>query len=504
MQSQYRLELNNISKSFNDVFAVENVSLNVKKGEIHALLGENGAGKSTLVNILYGLLAPDSGSVFVNGQEVEINSPPDAIRLGIGMVHQHFMLVPTLTVLENVLLMLCTEHNGFLPKTKQVRNRIIELSQIHGLEVDPDAIVRNLTVGQQQRVEIVKALYNETDLLILDEPTAVLTPLETSELFRIIKRFAKNGTSVIFISHKLHELMDLCHRVTVLRGGKVVGAADTADISPQELSYLMIGKTLDLQLNRETLPKGDIVLRIEDFVVKSLSGAQAVDHLDLEISAGEVYGIAGVDGNGQSELIKAISALIGRTQGDMSILHKKIAMKCHPSTVLNCNVAHIPEDRQKIGTMMQMSVADNLIIHNVTDPMFRSKKLLSRRKIRAYANDIVSQYDIRVPSVNSPFYSLSGGNQQKVVVARELEKHPRLLLAMHPTRGVDIGALDFIHKQIIRARNQGCAVLLISTELEEILTLSDRIGVIYKGKIIGEMNKENICVKTISQWMMGI
>ena len=502
-QENNRLELKNITKAFAAVVANNNLSLSVRAGEVHALLGENGAGKSTLMNILYGLLEPDSGSIFMDGQEVRINSPRDAIRHGIGMVHQHFMLVPTLTVLENVLLMLAGGDRGFLPKAKQVRARISELSQKYGLDVEPDALVSNLTVGQQQRVEIVKAVYNETSLLILDEPTAVLTPTETVELFQIIKRFAESGKSVIFISHKLNELMELSSRITVLRAGQVIDTVNTSETGPQELSFLMVGKKLDMQLHRNEEPPGNVVLNVQDLIVKSMSGALAVDHLDLQVRAGEVYGIAGVDGNGQSELVKCICALAQRECGDINIGGEGLLLSCSPKEVLGCSVAHIPEDRQRIGTVMTMTVAENLVLHNVDDPQFRTARLLDWKKIDAYAGGLVEQYDIRTPSVNAPIYALSGGNQQKLIVARELEKQPRLLLAMHPTRGVDIGAIDFIHKQIIAARNRGCAVLLVSTELDEILALSDRIGVIYKGRIKGEMDRADVSMKKIALWMAG-
>ena len=497
---QERLELKGITKTFGSLIANDDLYLSVEAGEVHALLGENGAGKSTLMNILFGLLAPDSGSIYINGNEVKITSPGDAISLGIGMVHQHFMLVPTLTVLENVLLML-SGAGGLLPKSRQVRARVLDLSERYGLDVAPDALVSNLTVGQQQRIEIIKAVYNESDLLILDEPTAVLTPTETTELFKIINRFTENGKSVIFISHKLHEVMEISNRITVLRNGKVIKTVVASETTPQELSYMMVGKKLDMQLHRADLPEGEVVLEVRDLVVKSLSGAVAVDHLNLQVRAGQVYGVAGVDGNGQTELIKAICALTPRESGGVTVGGVELKLKSPPSEVLACGLAHIPEDRQRIGTVMTMNVAENVVLHNIGDSAFRSRMLLSWRKIREYAKALIKKYDIRTSSATAPISSLSGGNQQKLIVARELEKGPRLLLAMHPTRGVDIGAIDFIHKQIIAARNAGCAVLLISTELDEILALSDRIGVIYKGQIKGELDHADM--EKIALWMVG-
>lgn len=502
-QDQAKLELKGITKTFGNLIAVDDLSLAVNVGEVHGLLGENGAGKSTLMNVLYGLLVADSGEILIDGRETKINSPRDAISHGIGMVHQHFMLVPTISVLENVLLMLSNEEKAFLPKAKQVRKRILDLSEKFALDVDPNALIRNLTVGQQQRVEIIKAVYNDSDILILDEPTAVLTPSETVELFSIIERLRDSGKSIIFISHKLQELMDISNRITVLRNGKVIDTVMTNETSAEELSYLMIGKKLDLQLYRNIEPAGDIVLKVEDLLVKSMSGSIAVDHLNLEVRSGEIYGIAGVDGNGQSELIKGICSLTDCESGSITIASNQLKLMCSPKDVLECNVAHIPEDRQRIGTVMSMNVSENLVLHNIDDPRFRSHKLLDWNKINQYSEAIVEKYDIRTSGVEAPMSSLSGGNQQKLLVARELMKEPKLLLAMHPTRGVDIGAIDFIHKQIVAARNDGCAVLLISTELEEILSLSDRIGVIYKGKIKGEVSRDKVKMKDIAMWMVG-
>lgn len=498
-----RLELKGITKSFGSLVANNNLNLCVEVGEVHALLGENGAGKSTLMNILYGLLEPDAGSILINGENVDIRSPKDAIRYGIGMVHQHFMLVPTLTVVENVMLMLSIEDKSFVLNRAEIAGKINELSQKYTLDVDPHALVSNLTVGQQQRVEIIKAVYNDSNLLILDEPTAVLTPNESDELFQIIKRFRDNGKSIIFISHKLREVMEISDRITVLRGGKVIDTVQTNETNPGQLAFMMVGRKLDMQLERTDRPAGEVVLQVKNLTMKSLSGAISVDGLSLKVYAGEVYGIAGVDGNGQSELVKGITALLPRVDGEVYILGKEITRHSKPADVLKCDVAHIPEDRQKMGTMMSMNVTENLVLHNIDRRDFKTLKILNWKKLVDYAESLIKKYSIKTSGSRVPMTSLSGGNQQKLLVARELEQSPKLLLAVHPTRGVDIGAIDFIHRQIIEARNKGCAVLLISTELDEILTLSDRIGVIFKGKIKGELTRDEVQMGKIALWMAG-
>jgi simple sugar transport system ATP-binding protein len=401
------------------------------------------------------------------------------------------------------MLMLSAEDKSFVLNRAKIAKRINELSAKYALDVDPDALVSNLTVGQQQRVEIIKAVYNDSDLLILDEPTAVLTPNESDELFEIIKRFKDTGKSVIFISHKLREVMEISDRITVLRAGKVIDTVITKETNPSQLAFMMVGRKLDMQLKRSDNPAGDVVLQVNDLKMKSLSGAVSVEGLSLTVRAGEIYGIAGVDGNGQSELIKGITALLPRIHGEVYILGKELTRNCKPADVLKCDVAHIPEDRQRMGTVMTMDVTENLILHNIDRNDFKTFKLLDWKKLVSYAESLIKKYDIKTSGPRTPIKSLSGGNQQKLLVARELEQSPKLLLAVHPTRGVDIGAIDFIHRQIIDARNKGCAVLLISTELDEILTLSDRIGVIFKGKIKGELTREDVQLGKIALWMAG-
>ncbi len=502
MSNQTLLKLTNINKTFPPSnHANKDICLEVAKGEVLALLGENGAGKSTLMNILYGILQPDNGCIHLNGKECAIKNPKHAIAHGIGMVHQHFMLVKPITVVENIILATDDDHK-IMMDTKQVADNVLALSEKYHLQVDPYAKVQDLTVGQQQRVEIIKALYKECDLLVLDEPTAVLTPQETEELFLVIDQLIKSGKSVIFISHKLNEVMRISNRVTVLRGGKVVGTVQTAETDKQQLAELMVGKKVLLQVEKEEKEAGDVVLSVKDLQVKGATGSMAVKGLSLDVRAGEIYGLAGVDGNGQSELIKSIMALLPKVGGTVHICGED-ASQYSSRKVLDIGVGHIPEDRHGFGVIMDMSIKQNMMMHIYRQEEFCKHGFMNWNKITDYANRLVEEYDVRPPNSEAVFSSLSGGNQQKVVVARELDKKPSLLIAMHPTRGVDVGSIEFIHKQIVKARDAGQAVLLVSTELEEVMSLSDRIGVVFAGKIMGELDAKTATVEQIGLLMAG-
>ncbi len=502
MSNETLLKLSNINKTFPPSnHANKDICLEVSKGEVLALLGENGAGKSTLMNILYGILQPDSGTIHLNGSECVIKNPKHAIAHGIGMVHQHFMLVKPITVVENIILATDDNHK-IIMDTKQVADNILALSEKYHLQVDPYAKVQDLTVGQQQRVEIIKALYKECDLLVLDEPTAVLTPQETEELFLVVDQLIKSGKSVIFISHKLNEVMRISNRVTVLRGGKVVGTVQTSETDKQQLAELMVGKKVLLQVDKEDKEPGEEVLSVKDLQVKGVTGTMAVKQLSLSVRSGEIYGLAGVDGNGQSELVKSIMALLPKEGGTVHICGEDVS-KHTPRKVLDVGVGHIPEDRHGFGVIMDMSIKQNMMMHIYRKDEYCKNTFMNWSKIGEYADRLVEEYDVRPSDAEAVFSSLSGGNQQKVVVARELDKKPSLLIAMHPTRGVDVGSIEFIHKQIVKARDAGQAVLLVSTELEEVLSLSDRIGVVFDGKIMGELDAKNAKVEEIGLLMAG-
>jgi general nucleoside transport system ATP-binding protein len=500
--SEALLEMREITKSFPGVTANDHVSLDLRAGEIHALVGENGAGKTTLMKILYGLYRPDSGWISVRGARVAIRGPRDAIRRGIGMVHQHFMLFPPFTVLENIILGEESQTAGLLATARQSRE-ISVLMEENKLVVDLGARVEELSVGIQQRVEILKILFRGATILVFDEPTAVLTPQEVVELFRTFHAMKAQGRGIIFISHKLDEVLEIADRITVIRQGKIVETMDRAGATKPRIAGLMVGKPVLLEVERPPASIGATVLEVRDLVVRSPRGFDALTGLSLSVRAGEIYGIAGVEGNGQSELVRAIAESADVTSGDI-IMEERSILSWSVRRRREGGIAHIPEDRQKYGLLLPFSIAENLTLGMHHRPPFSTRlSTINSRAIRKSARQIIRTYDIRTPSEETPANALSGGNQQKAVVARELSANPKLLVASQPTRGVDIGATEFIHRQLIKARSDGKAVLLVSADLDELLALSDRIGIIFKGKIIKEMAHDDAVKEEVGLYMTG-
>ncbi|NUS03106.1 MAG: ABC transporter ATP-binding protein [Nonomuraea sp.] len=482
-----RLELRGITKRFGDLVANDQISLIVEPGEIHALLGENGAGKSTLMNVLYGLLQPDEGEILVDDKPVKIKGPSDAIAAGIGMVHQHFMLVPVFTVADNIMLGAELVKGGFLDHEK-ARKLVVDVSKQYGLPVDPDAVVEDLPIGVQQRVEIVKALTRDVDLLILDEPTAVLTPQETDELLEVMRGLKRAGKSIVFITHKLREVKAVADRITVIRRGKTVGTAPPS--APEsELAELMVGRDVLLRVEKDVAQPGEPVLAVEDLVVADDRGLQAVAGVSLEVRAGEVLGVAGVQGNGQTELVEAIMGLRPVASGKIS-LNGQVINSWKTRETLDAGVGYIPEDRGVDGLVREFSVAENLVLDTYNQKPFGSKFSLNPGKIDEGAKERIEHFDIRTRSADYSVGTLSGGNQQKVIVAREISRDLKLLVASQPTRGVDVGSIEFIHKQIIAERDGGTAVLVVSSELDEVLSLSDRVAVMYRGQVLAVVSPD--------------
>ena len=480
----YAVEMRHITKAWPGVLADDDVTLSVRRGEIHALVGENGAGKSTLMNVLYGLLRFDAGEIAINGQVAHITGPRDAIALGIGMVHQHFMLIPPLTVGENIVLGREPVRNGGFYDVARADAEIRALCQRYGLTIDPDARTGDLPVGLQQRVEILKVLYRGADIIILDEPTGVLTPQETDDLFAVLRGLVSQGKTIIFITHKLREVLQIADRVTVLRRGRVVGEVLTAETSEEEIARLMVGRDVLLRVEKTPAQAGPVTLRVEHLSVTSEQGLPAVSDVSFEVHAGEILGIAGVEGNGQSELIEALAGMRPIASGRVSLGSRDLT-HLSARAIRAAGVAHIPEDRRGSGLVLNYSVADNLIFGRQRSARFAWRTVLLRlQPILSWAVHLIQRFDIRTPSAGTPVRSLSGGNQQKVIIAREMSAEPKVLLAAHPTRGVDIGAIEFIHRQLIAQRDAGAAILLVSAELDEIRSLSDRIAVMYEGHIV--------------------
>jgi simple sugar transport system ATP-binding protein len=502
------LLLEGITKRFPGVIANENVDFDLAPGEIHALLGENGAGKTTLMNVVYGLYEQDEGRIFIGGKESEIHDPNDSLALGIGMVHQHFMLVPNMTVTENMMLGHETMQGlplGSLSKlnTKKVADEIQTLGNEYGLPIRPDVKISDISVGEQQRVEIVKALYRGAEVLILDEPTAVLTPQEADDLFLVMRSLITKGISIIFITHKLKEVLAIADRITVLRGGKVVGTTTSAKTNENKLAAMMVGRDVILQVDKKPAKPGKKVLSIHDLKVEDDIGQNAVNGVTLDVHKGEVLGVAGVQGNGQTELVEALTGLRKVLEGDMQILGANI-VGAGPRKITELGVAHIPEDRQQDGLVLPFSITDNLVLNTYYKSPNANRSILQPTHMFNSAKQKVKDFDIRTPSTETPVSSLSGGNQQKVIVARELSRDVSLLIASQPTRGLDVGSIEYIHRRILESRDSGVAVLLVSSELDEIMQLSDRIAVIFKGKIMDILPAKSATREKVGLLMAGI
>ncbi len=490
------LEMRGITKRYPGVLANDAIDLDLRSGEIHALLGENGAGKSTLMNILYGLASPDEGSILIDGQPVDILSPHDAIGRGIGMVHQHFMLVPVLTVAENILLGEETMANPVFIDRNEARRRIVALGQQFGFEIDPDAKIENLSVGSQQRVEILKALYRKARILVLDEPTAVLTPQETEEIFAVLRRLAADGHSIIFISHKLYEVLEIADRITVIRRGRVVGQRVPAETNEDDLAELMVGRNVQLTADRGESHPADVVLSVNGLHAADDRGHEVVRGVDLVVRAGETLGIAGVAGNGQDELVEALTGLRKPTAGNVRMGAADVT-GWGPRRLYEAGLAHVPGDRHRWAMIMSFPLEDNLVLNSYYRQPFARGPVRQEAAVDAWAGELIQRFDIRAPSATVAADTLSGGNQQKAVVAREFSSQPKVLVLDQPTRGLDVGSIEFIHKRVIEMRDGGAAILLVSAELDEVLELSDRIAVMYRGALVATLdgrtaNKEEV------------
>lgn len=497
----YAVEMLEVTKRFGAVTANDRITLRIEKQSIHAIVGENGAGKSTAMNLLYGLYVPDSGEIRLHGETVALKTPRDAIARGLGMVHQHFMLVPTLSVTENIILG-AEPGPGIRIQYRQAKERIKELSQTYGLHIDPDALIQDLSVGQQQRVEILKTLYRGAEILILDEPTAVLTPPEVEEMFAILRTLREQGKTLIIITHKLSEVLALSSRVTVMRDGTVVGEVETKMTSAAELARMMVGRDVLLRVSKDKASPGEVVLKVSDLHFTRPNGVEAIKGLNFEVKAGEILGIAGVEGNGQTELIEILAGLLKPSAGSITFKNQSIGGRS-PREIRAIGVAHIPEDRHHRGLLLDFSLSDNLILGDHYHKPAIKGFFLDQPAIDQRADALIQRFDVRPANRTLPARALSGGNQQKLIIAREFELPPKLLLVSQPTRGVDIGAIEFIHRQLIGLRDSGVAILLVSAELEEVTSLADRLIVMYGGAVVGEVDPAVVTQQEIGLMMTG-
>lgn len=501
-QGQLILQMKGITKAFPGIMANSKVDFELKKGEIHCLLGENGAGKSTLMKILYGLYKQDEGEISFKGKPLSVNGPADTLKQGIGMVHQHFMLIKPLTVAENLVLGNEPRRAGILIDKKKARTELLEISRAFGLAIDPDARIEDISVGMQQRVEILKALHRGAEVLILDEPTAVLTPQETKELFVIMRKLVRDGKSIIFISHKLKEVMEISDRVTVINHGKIIGTVATSDTSMRLLANMMVGRDVELVVQKKKAEPGPVTFKAENLVAENDRDLPALKGVSFEVKSGEILGICGVDGNGQTELVQCITGMRKLTRGKVT-LNGKDMTNLPPRKCFEAGIVHVPEDRQKHGLVLDFTVAENMVLQTYNKKPNSKGMMLDWDAIKANARRLISEYDVRTPDEDTPAGSLSGGNQQKAILARELSRSPELIVVAQPTRGLDVGAIEYIHRRLIEERDEGKAILLVSLELDEVMALSDRIAVIYEGRIMGEMNIEDATEEKLGLMMAG-
>ena len=499
----YVIEMRNITKIFPGVVANDNVTLELKQGEIHALLGENGAGKSTLMSVLFGLYRPESGEIYKNGEKVTIKGPNDANRLGIGMVHQHYKLVDIFSVLDNIILGAETTKRGFLRK-KEAREKVIALSEKYKLHVDVDALIEDITVGMQQRVEILKMLYRDNEILIFDEPTAVLTPQEIEELMETMKGFKKEGKSILFITHKLNEIMAVADRCTVLRKGKGIGTVNIKDTSIEELSEMMVGRKVSFIVEKKPEKIGRTILNVENLTVASKKHKNnAIKDITFDVKSGEIVCLAGIEGNGQTEFVQALTGLEKIAAGKIELNNQDIThMSIRKRSKLG--MSHIPEDRHKFGLILDFRLDQNLVLQRYWEPRFQKHGFIDYQSVKKYADELINKYDVRSgEGAITLVRSMSGGNQQKAIIAREIDRDPDLLVAFQPTRGLDVGAIEYIHKQLVAQREEGKAVLLVSLELDEVMNVSDRILVMYEGEIVGEFNPKEVTIQELGLYMAG-